>query len=575
MESSSEADDDDTNDDEEEELEVVDFNDVAKLFEPTKKSKKISPKKSSVEAVEARPIGGLRDNNFVPPSASSLHQLQHGLTDIDALTKMIDENLSATERSMEGDVAPKYTHNGPVIAEAVEPSLFYTETQPTPLADRAPPSNPLPSDDFDDDIIVYVAPHPRNGFQTSPEKQPLTNGVSDTSQFTPYVRDASLSLALASSSPTATTIQQQPTEPQAQAQIPSMSSFSFSFATPEGKLGGRLRIPPVTTPRLAKSWKQKRGVLSKKVRGSFRTFGAMREEDQLRDPNYKERRRGDSDLDWGDTDGDDDSGSEHDHVGDRVADAESPSRVVNGNVNGRDKGKGKARNVEGGHGMEVDSDLDLNAMQQFVGGLLGENAGRHLTMDDLMDEEQIMLENEQGAGEDSTSIAGSGSEESSEDEDAEVERVLADEEAMLISEMFEFEDEDEEEDDGSEDDEDEDQTPRTSFQKRLERLRNKASLSKHDDEHDLSDDNDDMLGRNMKLAENYGSPRVGFNNSRVSVRARDSRRDLFLICDRKTPSVAPRRSWRGGNRMLQSDKSVLLEFFFHLCIALFFVCLLT
>ena len=511
VESSSEADDDDTNDDEEEEeeLRVVDFSDVAKLFEPTTRTKKISPKKSNGKVVEEKFTGIFMDNNNSVP-ASSLHQPRRSLTDIHTLTKMMEENLSATERSLEDDLTLKYTHNGPVAAE----NLFYFDTQPTPIP-VTPTPNSLPSDDFDDDVIVYVAPHPRKGVQ-SPEKESPTAGAVDTSQFTPYVRDASLSLAVASSSSNATTIQQQPTEPPPKTQLPSMSSFSFSesFATPEGKAQGRLRVPPVTTPRLAKSWKRRRGVLTKKGmkrKSSFRFFGVMREEAELHDPKQNERRRGDSDLEWGD---DQDSGSEDDGI-------ESPSSFVNGNgkVNGRDKGKGKAKDVEDEHGMEVDSDLDLNAMQQFVGGLLGEKSGQHVTMDDLMDEEQLRLEIERDTEEDGTSVDESGSE----DEDAEIERVLAAEEAMLISEALEFEEGDEEEedeedeDDGSSD-EDEDQTPRTSFQKRLERLRNQASSSKHEDEYDSSDDHDDyddMLKRYMILGEMDDFDH-GYNKARVS-----------------------------------------------------------
>lgn len=485
IESCSEADNDD---DDGEEIEVVDFNDVGKLFEEqTKNRKKNSSKKSSVEVVEKQFIGA----HSLLPSTSSIHRAQHDLTDFDSLTKRIDENASAAEKSQEDDVT------------SVDASHFYIDTEPTPIPAEIAPSTLFPSDEFDDDIIVYVAPHPRKGIQTSPERQPSTNGVPDTSEFTPYVRDASFSLAVASSSSTKDTIER-PTQPQPQPQT-QIPSISPSFPTPEGKTLGRLSVLPVTISHLAISRKRKKGVLKKKggkrTRRSFRAYGAMHEEAQLHDPKWKERRRGDSDLDWGDTDGDDDdSGSKHDHI-DGV---ESPSSLVHGNgdVIGKDKGKGKAREDDDGHGMEVDSDLDLHAMQQFVGGLLGEDAGRHVTMDDLRDEagEERTLEKDEDTGEDSRDINESESDESSEDEDEEVERVLADEEAMLISETLEFEDED----DGSEDeDQDQDQTPRTSFQQRLERLRKQASSSKHDNEHDISDDDDDdMLERQMLFAEN-------------------------------------------------------------------------
>jgi hypothetical protein len=484
---------------------VVDFNDLGKLFEQTKKRKK-----SKVEVVEKPFIGSFTDNHSIPPSTSSLHRPQHDPIETDTL---INGNLSATERSREHPT------------DALESSQFYIDTQPASIpADIAPPSNPFPSDEFDDDIIVYVAPHPRKGAQASPERQSPTNGSPDTSAFTPYVRDESLALAVASSSSTTATIEQQP---QPQNQTPSISAFAFSFPTPEGKTSGRLSVPSVTIPRLALSWKRKKGVLNKKrgkrARSSLRAYGAMREEALLHDPKHKERRRGDSDLDWGDTDGDDDES------GGQVADdVESLSGLVNGNgiEDGKDKGKGKAIEVEDGHGMEVDSNLDLKTMQLFVGGLLGEDAGRHVTMDDLMDEE-MRLENEQDTGEDSRSVNESGSDESSEDEDedAEIDRVLADEEAMLISETLEFEDEDEDEDeDAGSEDEDEDQTPRTNFQRRLERLRKKASSSKHDDEYSISDDDDDMLERHLLFVEMDREARVSFG---LLILVKIS----FLICE--------------------------------------------
>ena len=497
VESYSEADNDDSNDDydeEEEELEVVDFNDVGKLFEQTKKRKKNPSRKPSVEVVENQFIGS---HSILSSTTTSLRP-QRDPTDLDNLTKRIDE------KSQEDD-----------IASAVA-SQFYIDTQPTSIPEEIAPSTLFPSDEFDDDIIVYVAPHPRKGTQTSPERQPSTDGVPDTSEFTPYVRDASFSLAIASSSSTKATIEEEPTQPQhlpqPQSQILSISASPLSFPTPEGKALGRLSVPPGTISRLAISRKRKKkGVLRKKggkgTRNSFRAFGAMREEAQLHDPKWKERRRGDSDLDWGDTDSSDDDGVD---IEDRVNGVESPSDLVheNGDVIRKDKGKGKAREVDDGHGMEVDADLDLDAMQQFVEGLLGGDANRHVTMDDVKDEaeeRERRLEKEEDTGDDSRDMndSESGSDDNSEDEDVEVERVLADEEAMLISETLEFEleDIDVEEDDGSED-EDEDQTPRTSFQQRLERLRKRASSSKHDNEYDISeDDDDDMLERHMLLAE--------------------------------------------------------------------------
>jgi len=79
-----------------EELEVVDSNNVWKLFEKTKKRKKISPKnsESSIEVVKKPCIGGFTSNHAVPPSTTPLHRLRRDLLDIDTLMKRIDKNLS-------------------------------------------------------------------------------------------------------------------------------------------------------------------------------------------------------------------------------------------------------------------------------------------------------------------------------------------------------------------------------------------------------------------------------------------------------------------------------------------------
>jgi hypothetical protein len=86
------------------------------------------------------------------------------------------------------------------------------------------------------------------------------------------------------------------------------STNTFTASTP------RLRVPPITTPRQAKLWKSKldrasRGTGTSKSaqNASFSALGSMREEGLLRkldgerDERYDERRRGDSDLEWGDT----------------------------------------------------------------------------------------------------------------------------------------------------------------------------------------------------------------------------------------------------------------------------------
>ncbi|KAF8964957.1 hypothetical protein BDZ97DRAFT_2074997 [Flammula alnicola] len=112
----------------------------------------------------------------------------------------------------------------------------------------------------------------------------------------------------------------------------------------------------------------------------------MREEAQLhrQDPRRSERRRGDSDLEWGDTD--DDDVQQVDEVEEGVQEFLGWSDKGKGRETaGQDTGEGEAKDkedVDDAHGMEVDA-LDLAAMRNFVGGLLGAEAGKHVTMDDV------------------------------------------------------------------------------------------------------------------------------------------------------------------------------------------------
>jgi hypothetical protein len=232
----------------------------------------------------------------------------------------------------------------------------------------------------------------------------------------------------------------------------------------------------------------------------FGVYGAMMSEAQLfvgsgdgvmRDANRAMRRRGDSDLDWGDTSGGDDD-DEEEFVS--FADAQKPGK-------GKQRAEEEEEEVDGAEGMEV-AELDVGAMERFVGGLLGGDAGRFVTADDIRDGERMRAEDEdlelRGLG--------SGSSEDDEEEDGEVEDVFNAEEGMLISEAAAVGDDLEgDEDDSDEDDEDEERTPRTSFQARLERLRERArgkrpADASFDDGGPSSGDDEDVLDRNMTWA---------------------------------------------------------------------------
>ncbi|KJA18316.1 hypothetical protein HYPSUDRAFT_45327 [Hypholoma sublateritium FD-334 SS-4] len=484
-------------DNEREEIEEVHFDDVGKLFDISAATTTTMIRKSKLG--DAAIVSEEQFTGFYVSSTPAAPS-----TDVDDLAKRMEETLSATEEPQ----------NTPDVEMSTN-DLFCVDVQPTPVpAHMALARDLMPSalrDDDDDDIIVYVAPHPRN---TSAQQEAIHQESSpaseapDTSLFTPYVSAAALPAAIASSS------KEVPVSPSRQP-VPAVSfSFAQKSETP-GKPIARLQVPPLSTPRQAKAWRRKRGLASKKgrsiVKPSFGAFGAMREEAEMHrdDPRRSERRRGDSDLEWGDTD--DEDVNQADEVEEGVQEllsswgSKGKGKAKQSPTQGNGKGKARAEDAgeaaELSHGMEVDDDLDMDAMKCFVGGLLGNKAGQHVTMDDLYDAGLMQLEDEEKNNE-------SGHSESDSSEDESVEDVLAAEEAMMISETLKFEEIDDSED--SDDSGDDDKTPKTSFQARLERLREKSRSQKHLDnsmdsaegmENDSDEDEDDLLHRNMTWAE--------------------------------------------------------------------------
>ncbi|CAA7260811.1 unnamed protein product [Cyclocybe aegerita] len=476
MESDSDEDED------AEEIEEVDFGEVGKLFDDAAETKKTTVRKSKLSEttviVEQKFTGFFVDTPPVAANAAAE-------TDVNDLAKMVEETLSATDEptdiAMADETAPSHEN------------LFFVDTTPTPIpAELAPTVHNPPTTllDDDDDIIVYVAPHPRNTSYEAKGDGPkvTTHPQADTSFFSPYVRPGPLPSQPEASSSSSSNLPPPVLEP------PSLSSIKFHFSdTLKTATPARLATPPISTPRQAKAWKRKRERgFARKKKGkltSFGAFGAMREEALLhnRDPQQAERRKGDSDLEWGDTD--------DNETADDVDQVFASLRDMNGQSKADTKGKGKARDdgnslqcaEEEVHGMDIDPDMqmDLTAMKSFVGGLLGPSAGEHTTMADLIDAEVMRMEDEDDANEEER---GSSGEEEEKEED-----LMKAEEDMIIAEALQFSDEDDDDDD-DDDDEDKDQTPRTSFQARLERLREKARSKKPEDEsleYYMDDDDDD------------------------------------------------------------------------------------
>ncbi|KAI1794231.1 hypothetical protein LXA43DRAFT_166417 [Ganoderma leucocontextum] len=414
----------------------------------------------------------------------------------------------------------KVNSTAPKVATATESASFFVDTTPAPVGTSWSANriqvNALDGalgvapDDDDEEIIVYVAPHPRTGKSTlqdvPPPNAPLpttsvedvqvgsqassVNPPSTSNREVPTVGTSSsqvkhesqkpFSLEMGSLYPEPPSPPKQlgPSPPDA-AQLPppppfDSVSFSFDKATPATKKPAR-RLHPVNTPRaLLKRSRQPR---RRSLRG-FGSFGAAHEEAMLRevDPRRDEQRRGDSDVDWGTSDDDVDA-----------VDALSA-----------DMG-----------GMELDESIDLAAMKRFVHSMSAEGS-RHVTMDDVADVARMKDEDEdegtrgpesaseddedeeggENAGDMHASRESAGEEgpepEESEDDDEETEAVMNAEEKLLIAEAgddVEGEDEDEDEDDEEEDEEEADDsedevTPRRNFQARLERLRARTRKGK-------------------------------------------------------------------------------------------------
>ncbi|KAI0633502.1 hypothetical protein C8Q77DRAFT_1209507 [Trametes polyzona] len=426
----------------------------------------------------------------------------------------------------------------------------------------------------DDDVVVYVAPHPRHGKDVSPPQVPSEPAVlaPSTSVIT--------GLPLGSGTlPQSQPIPDSKTNTPAGSQLPSVSlsldtlypeesksaseqsatgiapdaadlppppsfgsvSFSFDKATPKKQTR---RLHPVGTPRSL--LKRSRKVRRKSLRG-FGAYGAMHEEALLHevDPRRDEQRRGDSDVNWGDSDSDD----------------------------------GVEELSTGVGGMEIDESISLSAMKGFVHSMSAEGS-QHVTMDDVADIERIRKEDEEvqvrGAdsaeedteddeGEDDKegpAASAEGAESSSTDD--EVEAVVHAEEAELIGERQSDNDdahhgsvppgpevdghddgppggesEDEEEDDADDDDEeeessDDEETPKRRFQARVERFRAQSSKGKGKARAtEFDDSSDEAMSVQMTWAdedeENFQLIEDILENNRhiLSSRDRKAKKQLF------------------------------------------------
>lgn len=363
------------------------------------------------------------------------------------------------------------------LAEDDTPT-FFVDTEPT-----KPSTHRSASDDIlfdrtawgtaplgeEDELIVYVAPHPRSG-----QASPIPN--------IPRVRLPSKSVLTGTTSPMQTHLGPVAHEDTidnkslpVQNDIPQFSSVSFDFTTPSTNKKSRQR--PVFTPgdrskARIQAMKQDARVARKRAqrRAMFGSFGAILSEARLRDADERERkssrwesrRKDDSDVDFGDDDEDD--------------------PPVNDGVDEVSVGLG---------GMDLDSDLEpnLEAMKGFVQSMSAEGS-RHRTMDEIQDEE------DEEDGSDSHGSYDNTSDEEDKEENAvfevEEEILIAESEGGRPHELSRSDHSDEAEDSSDDDDE---LSPGANFQARLRRVREKSrsmkpatAAAESDSEEDDSDD---------------------------------------------------------------------------------------
>ncbi|KZT63736.1 hypothetical protein DAEQUDRAFT_770335 [Daedalea quercina L-15889] len=407
----------------------------------------------------------------------------HNLSGAEEEIKEIDfadlGKLQAEVDAIATTMAGEHTHTRVTTDTKVKEETFagfFVDTTPAPVTARSAPTAMTDRMEGalgeDDEIIVYVAPHPR--LSRAPTPATLAETITTTSILTgreltntqqintsavpalPSIPEASASPGTnippvpndVDEAPAPTAVAPQISEPPSIPEPPSFESISFSFETSVRKKQTR-RLFPVGGPRslLPRSKKARR----RRPR-HLGAFGAAvseaqaRREGRERDPREAEQRRGDSDVNFGES-SEDDAGVEE---------------VSNG---------------VGAMDLDVDAGISLDAMKSFVKSMSAEGS-RHVTMDDIADGERMRAEDAQEEGEDSSrgsdeeSEESDGEEEADEDdeEDKELEETLDAEERALVGEVSE-DDEEQEEDEDEDDSSDENDTPKTGFQARLARMR--------------------------------------------------------------------------------------------------------
>ncbi|KAF9455336.1 hypothetical protein BDZ94DRAFT_1278370, partial [Collybia nuda] len=402
---------------------------------------------------------------------------------------------------------------------------FYIDTEPARI--NSPHLSGAPDIDIEEDeeVIVYVAPHPRSGRLTPAPSDHTTDVTSlpSTSILTgtshpPAPSSPGLREPQASKPSTSTYKSNLPPPSTPIPPAPSFESISFSFFNSPAPNKQPRHAPVFTTRAKSKAQLKQRQREARAIRkrverqAVFGSFGAIMSEAQLRgsnpkrDPRWEERRQDDSDVDWGDEDG---------------------------------EGGGVQEATGLAEGMDLDPDLvmDIDAMKTFAAGM-SQKGDRFITMDDIADEERMRAEDE-----DTRDVGSSGDDEEDENTaDDEVDAVVNAEENMMLAEFGDIADFSDDDDDGSDEDDSDDEghSPRTGFQARLERLRNHTRGKRPRDTRHVSfdegsddGDDDDAFMSNLTWAEQdeefiaHIEMLVDDNDSILTGRDRKERNKLF------------------------------------------------
>ncbi|KAI9457521.1 hypothetical protein F5148DRAFT_346735 [Russula earlei] len=299
----------------------------------------------------------------------------------------------------------------------------YTNARPSPEGDSSSPVGHIPETrilgedmDEDDEIIVYVAPHPRNGklasnLNQSPEsfEAIIHHSLADRGPATMRIQHRTYTPPQHTESPA------EPISERILATSPSLTSTGFGGVSSLAPFGSSKFIRNSLYPHHDSRRRSQQ-------HATFGSFGAIQAEVVLQEVDLRkdEQRRGDPDVHWG--------------------------------------GSTSEESVEGS-GMLEDQDIDVYAMQAFVNGMTAAGIA-HVSVDDLNDKTKIRAEDE-----DMETESGAKSDGSSDKDDAQS-KLAGDEQDGLALGGALFESEDE-----STSPSDEGEIPNELFQARLELLR--------------------------------------------------------------------------------------------------------